>query len=315
MTGRSAWCNVVPHQHPTVRLEGHVSERRAIDAVANLFTPEVVASRPEWTRGFHLRKNRLPDDIVAGTPVDQMLEMMDRNGVERAFLIAARLGRRGLPGSWELPPERVAAVVEAHPDRFSGLVGINPYDSLGGLRELERMVRDHGFIGAHLYPHWFERSPDDAFFYPFYTKCAELGIPVQIQVGYSRVYAPEQRVPSVDRPIALDRIACHIPELKLVGIHIGWPWTEEMISVADKHENVFIGTDRYPPSRWPATLVEYLSGVGRDKVIFGTDFPVVPYDVARAELDALGLAPDVEQRLMRENALELYGLPGRTTTV
>jgi len=282
---------------------------RSIDAVANLFTPEVVASRPEWTRGFHLKKNRLPSAIVEGTSVPEMLEMMDRCGIERALLIAARLGRRGLPGSWELAPERIAEVIAAHPDRFSGLVGINPYDSLAGLRELEEMVKHHGFVGAHLYPHWFERSPDDAFFYPFYTKCAELGIPVQIQVGYSRVYSPEQRVPSVDHPIALDRIACHIPELKIVGIHIGWPWTDEMISVADKHENVYIGTDRYPPSRWPTELVDYLSGPGMEKVIFGTDFPVVPYETVRTELAELGLSPVVEEHLMSLNARALYGLP------
>jgi uncharacterized protein len=282
---------------------------RSIDAVANLFTPEVVASRPEWTRGFHLKKNRLPSAIVEGTSVPEMLEMMDRCGIERALLIAARLGRRGLPGSWELAPEKIAEVIAAHPDRFSGLFGINPYDSLAGLRELEEMVKHHGFVGAHLYPHWFERSPDDAFFYPFYTKCAELGIPVQIQVGYSRVYSPEQRVPSVDHPIALDRIACHIPELKIVGIHIGWPWTDEMISVADKHENVYIGTDRYPPSRWPTELVDYLSGPGMEKVIFGTDFPVVPYETVRTELDELGLSPVVEEHLMSLNARALYGLP------
>lgn len=280
----------------------------AIDAVANLFTPEVVASRPEWTRNFHLKKNKLPGEIVAGTPVDRMLEIMTQNGFGHAFLIAARLGRRGLPGSWELTPEQLLPVIEAHPDRFSGIFGINPYESIAGVRELERMVKDHGFIGAHLYPHWFEKAPDDAHYYPFYTKCAELGVPVQIQVGYSRIYAPEQRVPSVDHPAAIDRVACHIPELKILAIHIGWPWTAEMISVADKHENVFIGTDRHAPSRWPAELLEYLKTWGQDKVVFGTDFPVVPFETARREIDALDLDPEVERKLMTENAKRLYGL-------
>jgi uncharacterized protein len=277
-----------------------------IDAVANLFTPEVVASRPEWTRGFHLNKNHLPDELVNGTPVDRMIEMLEENGFSHAFLLAARLGRRGLPGSWELLPEQVADVVDAHPEHFSGIVGINPYDSMKGVRELEHYVKERGFIGAHLYPHWFDKAPDDAHYYPFYAKCAELGVPIQIQVGYSRIYAPEQRVESVDRPSAIDRIACHIPELRILAIHIGWPWTEEMISVADKHENVYIGTDRHVPSRWPASFVEYLSSWGQDKVIFGTDFPVVPYDVARREMTALGLAPEIEQKLLIDNVRKLY---------
>jgi uncharacterized protein len=280
----------------------------AIDAVANLFTPEVVASRPDWTRQFHLKKNKLPGAIVEGTTVDEMIEVMQANGFEHAFLIAARLGRRGLPGSWELPPEKVAEVVDAHPAHFSGLYGINPYDSIDGVRELERYVREHGFIGAHLYPHWFEKAPDDPHYFPFYTKCAELGIPIQIQVGYSRIYSPDQRVPSVDRPEAVDRIACLIPELKIIGIHIGWPWTEVMISVADKHENVYIGTDRHPPSKWPTELLDYLSNWGQDKVIFGTDFPVVPFEVARRELDDLGLAPEIERKLLTDNAKRVYGL-------
>ena len=53
-----------------------------------------------------------------------------------------------------------------------------------------------------------------------------------------------------------------------------------MIAVADKRDNVFIGTDRHRPSRWPIALLDYLRGPGHTKVLFGTDFPVVPYDVA-----------------------------------
>lgn len=279
-----------------------------IDLVANLFTPEVVASRPAWTRGFHSAKNGLPAEIVAGTTVPDMIDVMGRTGIGHALLLAARIGRRGLPGSWELDPHTVADVVAEHPRHFSGLYGINPYDSLAGARDLARFVTDHGFVGAHVYPHWFEKPPDDPIYFPFYVACAELGVPVQIQVGYSRVYEPEQRFSSVGRPEYIDRIACLLPELTIVAIHVGWPWTDEMIAVADKHENVYIGTDRHAPSRWPTQLVEYLSTWGRHKVLFGTDFPVVPYQVARRELDALGLDPAVEYDLLTGNTKRVYGL-------
>lgn len=279
-----------------------------IDLVANLFTPEVVASRPEWTKGFHLTKNKLPSPIVAGTPVEAMLEVMQANGFEHALLLAAKLGRRGLTGSWELDPQVVADVVAAHPTRFSGLYGINPYDGMAGVREMAGYITESGFVGAHVYPHWFEKTPDDPIYFPFYAKCAELGVPVQIQVGYCRVYEPEQRFESVGRPEYIDRIACVLPDLKIIGIHVGWPWTDEMIAVADKHDNVYIGTDRHPPSKWPATLVQYLSTWGRHKVLFGTDFPVVPFEVARSELDALNLDAGVLADLLTENTKRVYGL-------
>ena len=151
-------------------------------------------------------------------------------------------------------------------------------------------------------------APDHARYYPFYGKCAELEVPIQIQVGYCRVYAPEQRLESVGRPGTIDTIACHLPELKVLGIHVGWPWTEEMISVADKHENVYIGTDRHPPSAWGPSLVHYINTWGREKVIFGTDFPVVPYDRAMRELSDLEIRDEALPKLMRENALRLYEL-------
>ncbi|WP_341250426.1 amidohydrolase family protein [Euzebya pacifica] len=279
-----------------------------IDVSANLFTPEVLATRPEWTKAFHRKKNGLPEDLVQGTPVDRHLAMMDAAGIQRTLLIAAKIGRRGLPGSWELDPMGVRAVCEQHPDRFSALYGVNPYDSIAGIKELERLVTDHGFVGAHLYPHWFEMAPDHPMYYPFYGKCAELGIPIQIQVGYCRVYAPEQPLPSVGRPSTIDRIATHLPELKILAIHVGWPWTEEMISVADKHRNVYIGTDRHPPSKWGDKLVHYINSWGQDKVLFGTDFPVVPYDVVTAELADLDLKPEARDRLMGANAAALYDL-------
>ena len=67
------------------------------------------------------------------------------------------------------------------------MAGLDP--TMSGV-ELERAVRDLGFIGAHFYPHWFELAPDHARWYPFYAKCVELDIPVQMQVGQSMIYTP-----------------------------------------------------------------------------------------------------------------------------
>ena len=64
-----------------------------------------------------------------------------------------------------------------------------------GVRELEHAVKNMGFIGAHFYPHWFELPPDHAKYYPFYTKCCELGVPIQMQVGQSMVYATDVPMP------------------------------------------------------------------------------------------------------------------------
>jgi len=281
-----------------------------IDAVCNLFTPEIIATRPEWSREFHGDKIGASTSTLNGVSVEGHLELMDEARIERAFLLAPKMGRVGLPQSWLLDPKIIYDTVELHPDRFSGIIGIDPYTGMKGVRELELMVKEYGFIGAHSYPHWFEMSPDDARFYPFYSKCAELDIPIQIQVGHCLRYSNENPLPSVGKPSTIDTIACHFPELKIIGIHIGWPWTEEMIAVAYKHPNVYIGSDAYAPKYWDSKFIHYINTFGQDKVIFGTDWPVISHPRARKEITELKLIETSERKFMRENVKKIYGLKG-----
>ena len=203
----------------------------------------------------------------------------------------------------------MAQAVQKHPDRFSGLAGLDPTEGMAGVRALERAVKDDGFVGAHFYPHWFELAPDHARWYPFYAKCVELDIPVQLQVGQSLVYDLNRPLKSVGRPITLDTVACDFPELKLVGIHVGIPWTDEMIAMSWKHRNLYIGCDAHSPRYWPQSFIHYINSYGQDKVIFGTDYPVLDFERTRREIEALGLKEGVLQKLLRDNARQLYRLP------
>jgi predicted TIM-barrel fold metal-dependent hydrolase len=114
--------------------------------------------------------------LMGPKTLEQMLEMLDEAGIERAFLIAAHSGRPGLPGCYHMPYEVVARACEQYPDRFSGLAGIDPFDGMNGVKAFEDAVTNMGFIGAHLYPHWFELAPDHRKYYPFYAKCWELNV-------------------------------------------------------------------------------------------------------------------------------------------
>ena len=285
----------------------------SIDIVCNLFTPEEVRNNQTGLDETFKTQVRMSDDMRGGVTIEDYIAKMDRSGIERSLLIAVRCGDLAVRGSFELPYARVAEVCAAHPDRFSGLAGIDPFRGMQGLRDLEAAVKQHGFVGAHLYPHWFGLAPDDAKYYPYYAKCCELDIPIMMQVGQNLVYSRERRLPSVGRPICLDKVAIDFPELKLLGIHIGVPWTDEMIAMAWKHENVFIGVDAYAPKHWPKQLVRYLDSYGRDKVLFGTDWPVIDPERAVKEIDELKLRPQTMQKLMRDNALRVFRLPASAT--
>ena len=280
----------------------------AIDAVVNPMTPEMQPDRPAWSESFYVDKIGKGQDLLAGVSLVDMLAMMDRAGIERAFLIACKVGQIGLDGSWHLAYEKVAEMVAAHPDRFHALAGVDPTEGMNGVRALEHAVKELGFVGAHLYPHWFELAPDHARYYPFYAKCVELDIPIQMQVGQSLVYNPKRPLRADGRPITLDSVACDFPELKLIGIHVGIPWAEEMIAMAWKHKNVFIGSDAHSPKYWPPAFVHYLNSYGQDKVIFGTDWPVLDFERTRAEIDGLELRDGPKRKFLRDNVLRIYGL-------
>jgi predicted TIM-barrel fold metal-dependent hydrolase len=282
-------------------------EIKAIDAVVNIRTAEALALQPDRRR-FYVNKMRVKEETFDAVSLEGMLERMDAAGIERSFLIAARVGVKHHPACYHVPYELVADAVQKYPDRFSGLAGVDPTEGMTGVRALEHAVREYGFIGAHTYPHWYELSPDHARYYPFYAKCVELDIPIQMQVGQSMVYDPSYPRRSVGRPICIDAVACDFPELKLVGIHVGIPWTDEMIAMAWKHANVYIGTDAHRPSYWPESFIKYMNSYGQDKVIFGTDFPVLDFERTRADFEAIALKPEARRKVLRDNALRLYRL-------
>jgi len=279
----------------------------AIDAVVNIRTAEALALQPD-RRKFYVDKMRVKEETFDGISLEAMLARMDAAGIERSFLIAARVGVKHHPACYHVPYELVADAVQKYPARFSGLAGVDPTEGMAGVRALEKAVREYGFIGAHTYPHWYELAPDHARYYPFYAKCVELDIPIQMQVGQSMVYDPTYPRRSVGRPICIDAIACDFPELKVVGIHVGIPWTDEMIAMAWKHANVYIGCDAHRPTYWPESFIKFMNSYGQDKVIFGTDFPVLDFERTRADFEAITLKPEVKRKVLRDNALRLYRL-------
>ena len=192
---------------------------------------------------------------------------MDAANIQYGFLVAAKSGRVGLPGAitchrrwWltRLPDTRIAFF---GPGRHRSL---HRYGRCAGAGTRGDRT---GFIGAHLYPHWFELPANHARYYPFYAKCIELGIPVQMQVGQSLIYSKEQRAAARWAGlIYLDDIACDLPELKLIGSHVGIPWHDEMIAMAWKHENVYIATDAHSPGTG-RSVVKYLNSMARTRDI------------------------------------------------
>jgi uncharacterized protein len=280
----------------------------AIDIVTNFYTPQVIAEKRAPTDENFRDQVRMDQSHRQGLTPEEYIEKMDRAGVERSFLIATRCGDRRMSTSTEIPYAYVYEACRKYPHRYSGLAGIDPLRGIAGLKELDIAVEEFEFVGAHLYPHWFGQSPEAAIYYPYYARCAELGIPIMMQVGQCLVYRSDNRLATVAKPISLDRIAIDFPELTIIGIHLGYPWTEEMISVANKHSNVYMCGDAYAPKYWGPAATHFANTFGREKFLFGTDWWVIDPERAMEEVHDLGFRPESKRKILRDNAIRIFNL-------
>ncbi|HWJ06380.1 MAG TPA: amidohydrolase family protein [Steroidobacteraceae bacterium] len=280
-----------------------MSDRTIIDAwaqhpTARFLKEPMLDSLRRWTRG--LDGPALDGD--AEWPVRMTLQAMDAGGVDRA-LLSAWVGPRG-----ELVSnDEVSAFVREAPDRLVGVGSLDITRPREAVRELRRCVRELGFKAVRVLPWLWQLPPTHPRYYPVYAECCELGVPFCTQVGHTGPLMPSE----FGRPIPyVDQVAIDFPELVIVGGHVGYPWTEEMIAVATKHPNVYIDTSAYTVKRYPAALVEYLRGHGRDKVLFGTNWPMIAPAKALEGLADLRLPTDVESRFLAGNATRVFRLDG-----
>ena len=276
-----------------------------IDIVVNLFGPDEVRAGQTGFDAQFMDQVRMPAAMREGVGPDDYVRIMDEADVEHSLLIAVRAGDRNWKGSFEIPYDQVARWVDKHPTRFSGLAGADPTRGMEQLRDLERAA-SLGFVGVHAYPHWFRMAPDAALWYPIYAKCCELDLPYMLQVGQNLIYQEDVRLPSVARPILLDQVAIDFPELTIIGIHVGTPWVDEMIAMAWKHERVFIGIDAYAPKHLSPNLVHYMNSYGSQKVLFGTDWPVIDPRRGVNEMQDHTLRPEAYDDVMRNNAIRVF---------
>jgi predicted TIM-barrel fold metal-dependent hydrolase len=161
-------------------------------------------------------------------------------------------------------------------------------------------------VGLRVVPWLWDAPPTDRRYYPLFAECVESGVPFCTQVGHTGPLRPSE----TGRPIPyIDQVALDFPELVIVCGHVGYPWTEEMVAVARKHENVYIDTSAYTIRRLPQELTRFMkTGTGQRKVLFGTNYPMMTHRHALAGLDELGLSDQARRDFLHRNAEGVFGL-------
>ncbi len=284
--------------NPVATSESPSPPARIIDAWAQPAFKHLFQRVPEIERLF--AQSGAAPLLETGITPEQMIHMMDQAEIETVLLSAWHR-----PGGWVVTNDEIAALTREFPGRFAGVAAVDLERPVQAVQQLEHAVRELGFVALRVIPWLWNRPPNDKLYYPLFVKCIELGVPFCTQVGHTGPLLPSEP----GRPIPyIDEIALTFPELKIVGGHIGYPWTDEMIALAWKHANVYIDTSAYLPRYYPPQLVHFMNTYGRHKVLFGTNFPMLDFERCAEQARQLPLTEENRAAFLCTNAQRVFSL-------
>ncbi len=272
--------------------------------------PEM-AGHAEHLANYRRVYQRTEREVKAKASDDPLQAYLDT--YKRLKATAVVLKARDLTSTFgfKIANEDVARFCATHGSRYIGFAGVDPHRGPDAVREFEAAVRDLGLCGLNLQCFEHRLAIDDPLLFPLYAKCVELGVPVNIHCG---VNFSTKTSMSYGHPLALDRVMCVFPELRVCASPPGWPWVNELLAVAWRHPNVWIGTLAIRPRLLETPhsgyepLLQYGRTVLKNKMIFGSAFPMMPVEDALTEFQKLEMPDAVRARWLEGNAKEFLGL-------
>lgn len=216
----------------------------------------------------------------------------------------------------DTPPcsnEYVAGMWKRHPDRVIQAWGaVDPFKGEVAIREAIEAIEVHGMLGFHFHPIMGHFAVNDREHYPLFETISALKAPVMIDVGTTGMGAgiPGGMGAKIRHahPSAIDELAADFPDLTIIAAHPGWPWVDEMTAVALHKGNVFWEMSGWAPKHFPPQLKIDMRARLQDKIMFGSDYPSLPYERIFREWDELGYKPEVMEKIYHGNAERVLGL-------
>lgn len=268
---------------------------RAIDTWVNVDMGSV--ERPAWLVRVAEDYFGRTDEIFKDISVHELIETMDRAGVEKCIITTDA----------EDPSRHAMSFPERHPERFVLSLSLDPRRGMLALRVLERMVREHPVVLARITPFIYDIPPNDRVYYPVYAKCIDLDLPIAINTGIPGPPMPGK----CQDPMHLDDVCVFFPDLKLIMAHGADPWWAVAIRLMIKYRNLYLQTSAYAPRYFPPELIHFMNTRGQDKIMFASDHPVLSFERCIREAEQLDLREGVLDKFLYANAHRLFFSGGR----
>ncbi|MFI5844801.1 amidohydrolase family protein [Catenuloplanes sp. NPDC051500] len=208
--------------------------------------------------------------------------------------------------------EEIADACAKHAGTLIPFGSVDPWRGRAAVRQARGLVERHGVRGFKFHPSLQAFAVNDRRAYPLYAELEALGVIALFHSGQTGIGAGTPGGSGIRlryaNPLDLDDVAADFPDLRIVIAHPSFPWQDEALAVATHKPNVYIDLSGWSPKYFPPQLVRYANTLLSDRVLFGSDFPVLTPDRWLADFAALDIKPEVRPKILRDNAARLLGL-------
>jgi len=201
--------------------------------------------------------------------------------------------------------ERLAKIQAEYPGKFVTSVGIDPRLGYEAARHVRIAVREYGIKCMRIIPMFTGIAIDDKLAYPLYTAACDEDVVISINVGVPGPMKPAK----LQRTILIDEVALAFPDLKIVMSHLGDPWISETVAMLVKHPNVYAMTAGWAPKYIPEEIVRFAERRNPRKLMWASDYPILPFERTVTEGRALALTGDSRIGYLGANARAVFGAP------
>ncbi|MHB8506428.1 MAG: amidohydrolase family protein [Acidimicrobiales bacterium] len=211
--------------------------------------------------------------------------------------------------------EEVAELAAEHPDVIIPFASIDPAKGKKGALEAGRLVEEYGVRGFKFHPPLQAFYPNDPVAYPLYEVIEGHRLPALFHTGHAGAGARTRGGGGIrlkyGNPMFVDDVAVDFPDMPIVLAHPSFPWQDEALSVAIHKPTVFIDLSGWSPKYFAPQLVQHANTILKDKMLFGSDFPLITPDRWMADFETIGIRDEVRPMILKENAARLLGLSGQ----
>jgi hypothetical protein len=208
--------------------------------------------------------------------------------------------------------EEIAELAHQNADVAIPFASIDPHRGADGVRLAKKLISEYKVKGFKFHPSTQAFFPNDRLAYPLYEVIAEAKLPALFHTGQTGVGAGARGGGGVRlkyaQPMLIDDVAVDFPDMPIILAHPSFPWQEEALSVATHKPQVYIDLSGWSPKYFPPILVQYANTLLKDKILFGSDYPVIAPERWVEEFEKLPIKPEVRPLIMKQNAAKLLKL-------